>query len=181
MSNFPVENLVCFTLANFARINDPRMCTIYTSWQAMESTWPHTYWPLEVRAHVLMVARLNPSVHFRALARINNEWTDTATFYVHGKRKDLGSRASFNFIIRFKILRWSVSIAGHMAQSLPSHISDSQQILGHEHWSGCDEPACSQLRRSARCRITFHCQNFKGNIVILISGRKECIVFLHTQ
>ena len=70
----------------------------------MESTWLHTYWSLEVHTHVLMVARLNPSVHYRVLARINNEWTYTTTFYVHGKRKDLGSRASLNFIIRFKIL-----------------------------------------------------------------------------
>jgi S-adenosylmethionine:diacylglycerol 3-amino-3-carboxypropyl transferase len=71
----------------------------------MESTWLHTYRTLEANTHVLMVARLNPSVHFRVLARINDEWTYTTTFYVHDKLKDLGSRASLNFIIKFKILR----------------------------------------------------------------------------
>jgi len=70
------------TLANFARINDPRMCTVYTSWYAMESICLHTYWILEVHTHVLMVARLNPSVHFHVLAKINYEWTFTATFNV---------------------------------------------------------------------------------------------------
>jgi hypothetical protein len=71
----------------------------------MESTWFHTYRTLEVYTHVLMMARLNPCVHFRVLARINDEWTYTTTFYVPGKLKDLGSRASLNFIIMFKILR----------------------------------------------------------------------------